>query len=131
MVHPIASSINHACSLSHVQLFETSWTVAWIFQARMLGCHFLLQGIFPAWRLNPRLLHWQADSLPLSHLGRPQVLTNYTLFFFFMLLYLCFMKGIHFSTTNFFPDVTSTCLEAAIVGAYSSCVLHLQLFAHK
>ena len=36
-----------------------------------MGCHFLLQGIFPTQGLNPHLLHWQADSLPLSHLGSP------------------------------------------------------------
>ena len=39
-----------------------------------VGCHFLLQGIFPTQGLNPRplhLLHWQADSLPLCHLGSP------------------------------------------------------------
>ena len=39
-----------------------------------LGCHFVLQGIFPTQGLNPcflHLLHWQADSLPLSHLGIP------------------------------------------------------------
>ena len=35
-----------------------------------VGCHFLLQGIFPTQGLNLRLLHWQADSLPLSHLGK-------------------------------------------------------------
>ena len=29
-------------------------------------CHLLLQGIFPTQRLNPCLLHWQADPLPLS-----------------------------------------------------------------
>ena len=37
-----------------------------------VGCHFLLQGIFLTQGLNPRLLlllHWQADSLPLSQLG--------------------------------------------------------------
>ena len=37
-----------------------------------LGCHFLPQGILPTQSLNPhplRLLHLQADSLPLSHLG--------------------------------------------------------------
>ena len=38
-------------------------------QARKLGCHLLVQGIFPPQGLNPGLLHWQADSLPLSHLG--------------------------------------------------------------
>ena len=34
-------------------------------------CHFLLRGIFPAQGRNPCLLHWQADSLPLSHQGSP------------------------------------------------------------
>ena len=39
-----------------------------------VGCHFLLQGIFSTQRLNPHLLgllHWEADSLPLNHLGSP------------------------------------------------------------
>ena len=33
-----------------------------------MGYHFLLQGIFPTRELNPCLLNWQADSLPLCHL---------------------------------------------------------------
>ena len=32
-----------------------------------LGCHFLLQGIFPTQGSNPSLLSLQADSLPLIH----------------------------------------------------------------
>ena len=36
-----------------------------------MGCHFLLQGIFLTQGLKSRLLHWQACSLPLSHLGSP------------------------------------------------------------
>ena len=39
-----------------------------------VGCPFLLQGIFPTGGLNPCLLHvlhWQADSLPLSNRGSP------------------------------------------------------------
>ena len=36
-----------------------------------MGCHFLLQGIFLTQGWNPHLLHWQADSLPLSQLGSP------------------------------------------------------------
>ena len=36
-----------------------------------VGCRFLLQGIFPTQGLNPRLLYWQTNSLPLSHLGSP------------------------------------------------------------
>ena len=61
---------------SCVQLLAALWTVA----SRLLcpcnsagkntgvGCHALLQGIFPTQGLNPRLLHllhWQAGSLPL------------------------------------------------------------------
>ena len=34
-----------------------------------VGCHALLQGIFQTQELNLGLLHWQADSLPQSHLG--------------------------------------------------------------
>ena len=36
-----------------------------------VGCYFLLQEIFPDQGLNLRLLHWQVDSLPLSHQGSP------------------------------------------------------------
>ena len=39
-----------------------------------VACHFFLQGIFPAQRSNPCLLHWQVDSLPLSHPGSPSVI---------------------------------------------------------
>ena len=34
-------------------------------------CHFLLQRIFQTWGSNPCLLHWQAESLPLGHMGSP------------------------------------------------------------
>ena len=55
----------------------TPWTVAcqaplsWNFPGKNTGmdCHFTLQGIFPTQGLNLCLLHWQANSLPLSHLG--------------------------------------------------------------
>ena len=36
-----------------------------------VGCHFLLQGIFPTQESNPCLLHSQMDPLLLSHQGRP------------------------------------------------------------
>ena len=65
--------------LDHVQLFVTLWTVAcqgphpWNSPGKNtgVGCHSLLQGIFPLQGSNLRLLHWQADSFPLSHLGSP------------------------------------------------------------
>ena len=37
-----------------------------------VGCHFLLQGIFPDQGSNLCLLYWQVDSLPLSHQGSPE-----------------------------------------------------------
>ena len=37
-----------------------------------VGWHALLQGIVPTQGLNPRLLHYQVDLLPLSHLESPQ-----------------------------------------------------------
>ena len=36
-----------------------------------VGCYFFIQGIFLTQGLNPHLLHWQVDSLPLSYLGSP------------------------------------------------------------
>ena len=34
-----------------------------------MGCHFLLQVSSPTQGSNPHPLHWQVDSLPLSHQG--------------------------------------------------------------
>ena len=36
-----------------------------------VSCHAILQGICPTQEPNLSLLHWQADSLPLCHLGSP------------------------------------------------------------
>ena len=48
----------------------------WDYPSKNIGvsCHFLLQGLFPTKGSNSRLLrllHWQVDSLPLSHMGSP------------------------------------------------------------
>ena len=69
---------------SCVRLFVTLWTI--VHQAPLslgspgkntrVGCHAHLQGIFLTQISKPyvsHLLHWQADSLPLSHLGSPTV----------------------------------------------------------
>ena len=44
-----------------------------------MGCHCLLQGVVPTQRLNLHLLHWQADSLPLSvgQIRLTKILLNY------------------------------------------------------
>ena len=64
-------------SLSRVRLFATSWTVAYQAPPSMgfpgkstgVGCHFLLQGIFPTQGLNPGLLHCRQTLYRLSHQG--------------------------------------------------------------
>ena len=46
-------------------------------QNTRMGCHFLLQGNLPDPGIEPKslcLLHWQAGSLPLSHLGSQDIL---------------------------------------------------------
>ena len=63
-------------SLSRVRLFATPWTPIrlfrpWDFPGKStgVGCHFLLQGIFPTQGLNPGLLHCRQMILSLSHQG--------------------------------------------------------------
>ena len=66
------------CVLSCVQLFATPWTSACQDppgKKTGVGSHFLLKGVFLTQGANPcllSLLHWQGDSLPLSHLGSTQ-----------------------------------------------------------
>ena len=71
---------NVSFGLSHVQLFATPWTVAYQIPLSMgfprqeywSGLPFPPPGDLPNPGIkNPHLLHWQADSLPLSHLGGP------------------------------------------------------------
>ena len=61
------------CSLQPHGLQPTRFLYPWNFPDKNIGvtCRFLLQGIFQTQRLNPCfwwLLHWEADSLSLSHL---------------------------------------------------------------
>ena len=59
-----------------------------------VGCHFLLQGIFPTQGLNPWLLNWHVDSLALSHLGSPcnKVQVGYLSYLFVYLFIECMMS---------------------------------------
>ena len=74
-----------AQSLSCVQLFATPWTIAlqaplsmgFSMQQYWMGCHALLQGIFPT-KGGTRvscLLHWQVGSLPRVPPRKPNILT--------------------------------------------------------
>ena len=73
-------------SLSRARLFATPWTVAcatllrpWDFQGKStgVGCHFLLQGIFPTQGSNPGLLHCRQTIYHLSHQGSERLLLNH------------------------------------------------------
>ena len=70
-----------------------------------MGCHFLLQGIFPTQESNPHLLqhlHWQVDSLPLSYLGSPQIVPSIHLLPFDNFRICC-------DTICFIPDIGDLC----------------------
>ena len=75
-------------------------------------CHLLLQGIFWTWAVNPcplSLLDWQADSLPLRHLGSPSIF-----------LYVCF------SVSNIYADMyvyTYTYIHIWISQRREKCLL--------
>ena len=63
-------------SLGRHGLQPASLPCPWDFSGRntWVGCHFLLQGIFPTQWLKLHLsclLPWEVNSLPLSHLGSP------------------------------------------------------------
>ena len=72
----LPSSCVHAClviqsdSLQPYRLQPARFFCPWDFPGKNtgVGCHFLLQGIFPTQGLNPCLLHCEADSLPLHYL---------------------------------------------------------------
>ena len=66
----------HACrvvsdSLRPYGLWPTRLLCLWDFPGKNTGldCCFLPQGIFSTQESNLCLLRWQADSLPLGHLG--------------------------------------------------------------
>ena len=78
----------------------------WDFPGKNTGvdCHFLLQGIFLTQGSNLSLLHWQADSLQLSHFGGPtrhyrdfQKCKTMSLFSLFFNFWKCNLK-IHFTS---------------------------------
>ena len=105
-----------------------------------VGWHFLLQGIFPTPGIefsSPHLLHWQADSLPLCHLGSPTRLLEKSLRYKSVLMHIFFscFHSMHIFTCftcqhvyleyMFFTDMTYifTCLHGVY---YVTCfIIHI------
>ena len=71
-----------------------------------VGCHFLLQGIFPTQGSNSLFLHWQEDSLPLSHLRQ------------FISIYFTFFKLSVFSRSHIPTGTISSLRTISTLGAY-------------
>ena len=70
MCVPSCSVMSDSVQLHRLQ--PTRLLSPWSFSGKNIGvgCYFIFQGIFLTQELNLRLLHWQADSLPLCYLGR-------------------------------------------------------------
>ena len=70
-----------------------------------MACHFLTQGIFPIQGSNPRLLHGQADSLPLSHQGSLLLLAylHYCFFLFISLFSNPYLGSLYLLCTRQIP----------------------------
>ena len=115
-----------AQSLSRVWLFVTPWTVGSQAPLSMgfprqdtgVGCHSLLQGIFPTQGLNPRLLcllNWQVDSLPIVPPGKPQYPLSVSLIYACIMGSRCFCPFKNQSLYTFHPFLisffTPHCLE--------------------
>ena len=88
LILAISASPSHVCSVLSDSLRPHGPQPAkllcpWDFPGKNtgMGCRFILQGIFLTQGSNPSLLsllHWQAYTLPLSHLGSPSILLNTT-----------------------------------------------------
>ena len=87
------SSVVCECSVMPTSLWPQGFQLTrllcpWKFPGKNTGvnCNFFLQGIFGTQGLNRHLLHWRADSLPLSHLESLLFLgcckTDFQIFFF-------------------------------------------------
>ena len=104
-----------AQSQSCIWFFVTLWTAAcqtplsmgFSRQEHWTGLPFPLQGIFLTQGSKPCLLHWQADSLPMSHQGSPsQEGTNGNIWYF--LFWFFFYAHTHATTRIFIlKEITS------------------------
>ena len=134
----------HVLTCMHAKsLFATPWTVA--LQAPLsvgfsrpgileMGCHPLLQGIFPTQGSNLHLLcllHWQIGSLPLAPPGKPMCL-NMTILYPSILpissLYASFNTSVNaFSPERDFPPFR----KLDLISIFPSCKFHsLLLFIY-
>ena len=82
-VTPALRALSFSSVMRHVLVAQLALTLCnpmpagllcpWDFPGKKtgVGCHFLPQGIFLTQGSNPHFLHWEVDSLVLSHEGSP------------------------------------------------------------
>ena len=68
--HSLAAVPGLLIAMASLLVAPGLWSTGSIVVAHRLRCS-MACGIFPDQRLNPHLLHWQVDALPLSHQGSP------------------------------------------------------------
>ena len=98
--------------LSHVRLFAIPWTVThqallsigFSRQEYCLGCHFLLQGLFQTWGLNPGILLQEADSFTTEPPGKPSCVCVCVCVCVFLFRFLCFID--YYNILNIVPSAT-------------------------
>ena len=130
---------HHVLLLSRVQLFVTPWTIGCLGplcgdspgKNTGVGCHALLQGIFPTQGSNPGLLHCRQILYQLSHEGSPRVLewVAYPIFYCIHLicLFSAFMGGLQSCLASFnhlffsWPQPTSF-LIYLLQSSMNSCI---------
>ena len=100
-------------SLRPHALLPTRLLCPWDFPGKKtgVGCHFLLQGIFPTQGLNLGLLslvYWQVDYLLLSHHGSPCLTLFPSKAQMQILICNCYAEGIHYCCCS--CSVTQSCL---------------------
>ena len=94
-----------------------------------VGCHFLLPVIFPTQGSNPHFLHllyWQADSLPLSHLGNPIIQYYHT--FCLFILFMGFSRQEYWSGLPFPSPVDHVLSELSTMTYPSWVALHCMAY---
>ena len=100
-------------------LYPSGFSFCGILQARILGCHSLLQGIFPTQGLNLSLLcllNWQMGSLPLAPPGKPiYVLLISNWHIILSILWHCLSLGLEWKLTFSSPVATAAKIRHGII----------------
>ena len=68
----VAQSCPTLCNRMDSSLYQAPLSMGFLGKSTGVGCHFLLQGIFPTQGLNPGLPHCRQTLYRLSHQGSPE-----------------------------------------------------------